>query len=121
MSRPSTLVEVEVEAKVEEDKEVVEAEIPTKTNNRSKSLMTQTTVNVEEEIFKVGGVKEDVEVIKGMMQMLVIMVAGIVAVQTTLQGISQHQIRAIDDNKITMHQAIIRMIQRGYLLCNIIL
>ena len=42
LSGPSTLAEVEVEAEVEEDKEVVEEEIPTKANNRIRSLMTQT-------------------------------------------------------------------------------
>ena len=58
MSRPSTLAEVEVEAEVEEDKEVVEEEIPTKANNRIKSLLTQIGIHVEEEIFEAGGARE---------------------------------------------------------------
>ena len=76
LSEPSTLEEVEVEVEVEEDKEVVEAEIPTKANNRIRSLMTQTGVHVEEEIFEVGEVKEDVEIITEMMWMQIIVVVG---------------------------------------------
>ena len=70
------MAEVEVEAKVEEDKEVVEAKIPTKVNNRIRSLMTQTGVHVEEEIFEAEGVREDVEIIQEMMQMQIIVVVG---------------------------------------------
>ena len=61
---------------MEEDKEVVEEEIPTKANNRIRSLMTQIGVHVEEEIFKTGGVREDVEIIKEMMWMQIIVVVG---------------------------------------------
>ena len=113
------MVEVEVEAEVEEDKEVVEAEIPTKANNRIRSLMTQTGVHVEEEIFKVGGVKEDVEIIKEMMRMQTTVVVGHVENQATLKGIAHGKIKAIGGNKIIMHLAVIRMIQRDYLLCSI--
>ena len=81
--------------------------------------MIKIEAHVEEELFEEGGAKEDVKIIKGMMQIIV--VTGIVANQTTLQGISHNQIKAIDDNKITMHMPIIRMIQRYYLSCSICL
>ena len=68
--------EVEVEAKVEEDKEVVEIEIPTKANNRIRSLMTQIGVHMEEEIFEARGAREDVEVIKEMMRVQITVVVG---------------------------------------------
>ena len=44
---------------MEEDKEVVEAKIPTKANNMIRSLMTRTRAHVEEETLKAGGAKED--------------------------------------------------------------
>ena len=119
LSRPSTLAEVEVEAEVEEDKEVVEEEIPTKANNKIRILMTQIGVHVEEEIFEAGGVREDVEIIKEMMQMQIIVVVGHVENQATLKGIAHGKIKAIGGNKITMYPAGIRMIQRGYLFCSI--
>ena len=67
---PSILVEAEVEAKV------VEAKIPTKDNNKIKSLMTQIGLHVEEEIFKVGEAREDKEIIKEMIRMQITMVVG---------------------------------------------
>ena len=76
LSRPSTLVEVEVEVKVEEDKEVVEEETPTKANNRIRSLMTQIGVHVEEKNFEARGVREDIEIIKEMMWMQITVVVG---------------------------------------------
>ena len=119
LSRSSTLVEVEVEEEVEEDKEVVEVEIPTKANNRIKSLMTQTGVHMEEEIFEAGGAREDTKIIKEMMWMQTTMVVGHVENQATLKGIAHGIIKAIGGSKITMHPVVIKMIQRGYLLCNI--
>ena len=110
LSRPSTLVEVEVEAKVEEDKEVVEAKIPTKANNKIRSLMTQTGVQMEEEIFEARGAREDVEIIKEMIQMQITMVVGHVENQATLNGIAHGKIKVIGGNKITMHLAIVKMI-----------
>ena len=76
LSRPSALAKVEVEAKVEQDKGMVEAEIPTKANNTIKSLMTQTGVQMEEDIFEAGGAREDIEIIKEMMRMQTIVVVG---------------------------------------------
>ena len=60
---------------------------------------------MEEKSFEEGGAKEEVKIIKEMMQIIV--VARILIEQTTLQGIAQHQIKAIDDNKTTMHLPII--------------
>ena len=59
----------------------------------------------EEKIFKEGGAKEYTKIMKGMMQIIV--VVEIVAKQTTLQGIAHNQIKAIDDNKTTMHLPVI--------------
>ena len=47
LNRPSILAEAEVEAEVVEDKEAVEAEIPTKANRAIRSLMTQTRARKE--------------------------------------------------------------------------
>ena len=110
LSRPSALVEVEVEVEVEENKEVVEAKIPTKANNGIKSLMTQTGVHVEEKIFEAGGAREDIEAIKETMWMQTIVVVGHVENHVTLKGIAHGKIKAIGGNKITMHLAIIKMI-----------
>ena len=95
LSRPSTLEEVEVEAKVEEDKEVVGVEIPTKANNRIRSLMTQTSVHMEEKIFKARGAREDIEIIKEMTWMQTIVVVGHVENQATLKGIAHGKIKTI--------------------------
>ena len=76
---------------------------------------------MEEEIFKETGAKEGTKIIKGMMHMLVIMVSRIVVDQTFLKGIAHNKIKAIDGNKKTMHLAVVRMIQRDYLLCSICL
>ena len=110
LSKPYILAKVDVEAKVEEDKEVVEAEIPTKANNTIRSLMTQTRVHVEEEIFEAGGAREDIEIIKEMMQMQITVVVGHVENQVILKGIAHGKIKAIGGNKITMHLVVIKMI-----------
>ena len=113
LNKPSTLVEVEVEAKVEENKEVVEARTPTKANNKITKLLTQTGIHMEEEIFEARGAREDVEIIKEMIQMQITMVVGHVENQDTLKGIAHGKIKAIGGNKITMHLVVIKMIQRG--------
>ena len=64
-------------------------------------------------------VKEDVEIIKEMTRMQIIVVVGHVENQATLKGIAHGKIKAIGGNKITKHLVVIKMIQRGYLLCNI--
>ena len=67
------MVEVEAKAKVAKDKAVIEAKIPTKVNkNKFKSLITQIGAHVEEENIKEGGTKEDVDIIKEMMQIIVV-------------------------------------------------
>ena len=53
------------------------------------------------------------------MQMQTTMVVGHVANQTTLKGTAHGKIKEIGGNKITMHLAVIKMIQRVYLVCNI--
>ena len=95
---------------MEEDKEVVKEKTLSKASSKIKRIMIQIEAHVEEEIFKEVGAKEDAKIIKGMMQMIV--VVGIVADQTTLKGIAHNKVKAIDDNKKTMHLAIIRMIYR---------
>ena len=62
LNRPSILVEAEVEAKVVEDKEEVEAEIPTKANRAIRSLMTQTGPRKEEVILVARGAREDAKI-----------------------------------------------------------
>ena len=49
--------------------------------------MIQIEAHVEEEFFSEGGAKEDAKIIKGMMEMLVIVVARIVVDQAFLKGI----------------------------------
>ena len=71
--------------------------------------MTQTGVHVEEEIFEAGGVREDVEIIKEMMQMQIIVAVRHVENQATLKGITHGKIKAIGGNKIIMHLAVSRM------------
>ena len=58
---------------------MAKVETLTKANSKIKRVMIQTKAHVEEEIFEEGGAKEDVEIIKGMMRMLVIVDARIVA------------------------------------------
>ena len=117
LNRLSTKVEVEAKAKVEEDKEVAKAKTFTKASSKIvERIMIKMEAHMKEEIFEEGGVKEDLKIAKGVMVAI-----GIVADQTTLQGIAQHQIKAKDDKKTTMHLPIIRMIQRDYLLCSICL
>ena len=93
---------------MEEDKEVAKAETLTKAGSKIKRFMTQKDAHMEEENFEEGRVKEDEKIIKGMMHIIV--VARIVADQTTLQGIDHIQIKEIDNKTITMHLLIIRMI-----------
>ena len=88
MKKLSTQVEVEAKAEVEEDKEVAKAKTLTKASSKIRRIMNQIEAHVENEIFKEKGAKEDAKVIKGMMQIIV--VVGIVADLTTLQGISHN-------------------------------
>ena len=62
LNRPSILAEAEVEAEVVEDKEAVEAEIPTKANGAIRSLMTQTGAREEEVTLVAGGAREDAKI-----------------------------------------------------------
>ena len=62
LNRPSILVEAEVEAEVVEDKEAVEAAIPTKANRAIRSLMTQTGAREEEVTLMAGGAREDAKI-----------------------------------------------------------
>ena len=62
LNRPSNLAEAEVEAEVVEDKEAVEAKIPTKANRAIRSLMTQTGAREEEVTLVAGGAREDAEI-----------------------------------------------------------
>ena len=118
LRKPFTLVEVEVEVKVKEDKEVVEVEIPTKASNKIMSLMNQIEAHMEEETLKAGGTRENTKIIREVMWMQTIVVAGHVVKHTTLKETAHGKIREIGSNKIIMHPAAIRTIQRGYLLCN---
>ena len=69
LNRPSLLAEAEVEAEVVVDKEVVEAEIPTKANKVTKSLMTQIEARKEEVTLMEGGAKEDAEIKENLIRM----------------------------------------------------
>ena len=62
LNRPSILAEAKVEAEVVEDKEAVEAKIPTKANRAIKSLLTQTGARKEEVTLVAGGATEDAEI-----------------------------------------------------------
>ena len=115
----STLAEVEAHAKVEEDKEVAKAKTLTKASSKIRRVLIQIEAHMEEETFEEGGAKEDTKIIKVMVWIIV--VARIVADHTTLQGTAHSQIKAIYDNKKTMHPSIIKMIQRDYLLWSICL
>ena len=62
LNMPSILAEAEVEAEVVEDKEAIEAKIPTKANRAIRSLMTQTGARKEEVTLVAGGAREDAEI-----------------------------------------------------------
>ena len=62
LNRPSILAEAKVEAEVVEDKEAVEAKIPTKANRAIMSLMTQTRAREEEVTLVAGGAREDAKI-----------------------------------------------------------
>ena len=118
LNRPSILVEAEVEAEVVVDKEAVEVETLTKANRVTRSLMTQIEARKEEVIFVAGGAKEDAE-IKGNLIWMQIVVAGHVESQTTLKETILGKNKETVGNIIIMHLAVIELIQRGFLLCNI--
>ena len=107
LNRISTQAKVEAEAKVQEEKEVAKVETLTKASNKIMRIKIGTEAHMEEDVLEERGAKEDAKIIKGIIQMLVIVVARIVANQTTLKGIAHNKIKAIEENKIIMNLAII--------------
>ena len=95
---------------MDEDKEAVEVEIPTKKDNRIKSLKTHSGAHMTEATLEAGGAKEDAKFFKEMIHMQIIVVAGHVANQTTLKQTIHGRTRVIGGNKIIMYQAVIKKI-----------
>ena len=115
LNRPSILAEEEVEAEVVEDKEAVEAEIPTKANTAIRSLMTQIGAREEEVTLVAGGAREDA---RSLIRMQTV-VAGHVESQTIMKETVLGKNKETEGSRVIMHPAAIRMIQRGFLLCSI--
>ena len=118
LNRPSILAEAEVEAEVVVDKEAVEAEIPIKANRVTRSLMTQIEAREEEVTPVVGGAKEDAEIKENLIRMQTV-VAGHVESQTTLKETVLGKNKETTGNRTIIHLAVIELIWRGFLLCNI--
>ena len=117
LSRSSTLAEAEVEVEVEDvvqvkDEAVVVVVTTTKINNSIIQMMHRDlTLVVDVDNIEAGGVKEDVETSKEIMQIMMEKNAGIVEVQVTLSVTVHQNDKVIEGSKTTMH----RPAQRGCL------
>ena len=113
-----TVAKVEAEIEVKEDKKVVEAKIPTKANKMTRSLMTQTGACKEEVTLVAGRAREDAE-IKGSLIRMQTVVPGHVENQITMHETVLGKNKEIEGNREIMHQAVIKLILKGCLLCSI--
>ena len=80
--------------------------------------MTQIEACKEEVTLVAGGAKEDAK-IKEYLIWMQTMVAGHVESQTTLKETVLGKNKETAGNRIIMHLAVIKLIQRGFLLCSI--
>ena len=103
---------------MEEDKEVVEAEIPTKASRVTRSLMTQIEARKEEVTLVAGGAKEDTKIKENLIRMQTV-VAGHVESHITLKETVLGKNKETTGNRTIMHLAVIELIRRGFLLCSI--
>ncbi len=104
LRRSSTLAEVEVEDVVQVKDEVMVVTTTKINNSRIQMMHRDLTLVVDADSIEAGGVKEDIETSKEIMQTMMEKNAGIVEVQVTLSVTVHHQNdKVIEGSKTTMH------------------